>query len=91
MGLTEAVQFLILSCYRCVFSELAIQVLAPAGEFPAFSRLDFWRIATQINLNVLLDIDYRLTFQCSVLALGKRYSRILFGRLRSIRIVRYFS
>ena len=81
-------KFLVLSCYRCVFSELALQVFASAGELPAVSRLNLWSVIIQINFLVLLDIDYRLTFKCSVLALCKRYSRILFGRFRSIKIGR---
>ena len=31
-------KFLVLSCYRCVFSELALKVFAPAGELPSVSR-----------------------------------------------------
>ena len=51
--------------------------------------LNLRRVVFQINFFVLFDIDYRLSFKASVLALCKRYSRILFGRFRSIRIVRY--
>ena len=81
--------FRILRSYRRIYSELAIQVFVPAGELPAFSSLDFWRFATQINLNVLLDIDYRISLKSSVLAPCECYSRILFGRFRICRIVRY--
>ena len=85
----DVLKFLVLRGYRRVFGELALKVLAPAGELPARSSLDLRCFVTQINVLVFLDINYRLTFQCSVLALCKCNSYILFGRFRICRIVRY--